>query len=214
MSYRLYREHKFVTFTLFQLEQLIAKTDFCSDAQVETVLRGLNDLTNMMIGHAEHEEAAIHPLLANKGSTSHHIVEADHKEHEETLQMLIVEASVVGDIPDPIECTETAYHFYLNYRLFVSEVLQHLYYEETQLLPELQRLYSAEELRNIEAPTYNEMAPEHMVDMINVLFPHMNVDDKQSFLNDIQKLEPEKFQVVWEAIAPQFNDFERKALRD
>ena len=37
--------------------------------------------------------------------------------------------------------------------------------------------------------------------MLEVLFPHMNIDDKLHFLQDIKESEPEKFIITWNTIA-------------
>jgi len=85
------------------------------------------------------------------------------------------------------------YTLYLTYRKFAADNLIHLHEEETKILPELQRLYTDDELRQVEAPTYEKMTPEEMIGMMQALFPHMNPSDKSAFLSDIQKLQPEKF---------------------
>ena len=80
------------------------------------------------------------------------------------------------------------------------------------ILPELQRLYTDEELRQVEARTYAEMTPEDMVGMMRVLFPHMNPSDRLAFLSDIQSLQPEKFSAAWQGIAPKIEKDEKASL--
>ena len=70
-------------------------------------------------------------------------------------------------------------------------------------MPELQRLYSDEELIKIEADTYELMTPENMVHMITVLFPHMNAEDHQAFFSEIEITQPEKFTTVKKILAGQ-----------
>ena len=45
-----------------------------------------------------------------------------------------------------------------------------------------------------------------MVEMIQVLFPHMNTYDRQALLNDIRTLEPEKFKIVLDTIQPTLDE--------
>jgi len=40
------------------------------------------------------------------------------------------------------------------------------------------------------------MTPEQMMDMLRVLFPHMNASDKEAFLEDIKISQPEKFKEI------------------
>ncbi len=97
--------------------------------------------------------------------------------------------------PDHIEA---GYQFYLVYRKFVGDNILHLHEEETKLLPELQRLCTDEELRAIEHPIYDLMTVDEMVEMLQVLFPHMNFSDKCAFLTDIKLAEPQKFLQLWD----------------
>lgn len=113
--------------------------------------------------------------------------------------------------PDPIE---TGYQFYLAFRKFVGDNLLHLHEEETKLLPELQRLCTDEELRAMEHPTYEVMIAEDMVEMIQVLFPHMNFSDKCAFLTDIKLAQPQKFLQFWNSANSFLSAEEIKKLLD
>lgn len=195
MRAKLYREHKYVSFALSELERLIAKTDFTDDAAIERVQIEWRCLRDMLEGHACHEEQNIHALLEKKGSTIHHEARNDHEHQEDALKGLQHLLDTVKTSPDRIEA---GYQFYLGYRKFVGDNLLHLHEEETKLLPELQRLCTDEELRAIEHPTYDLMTAEEMVEMVQVLFPHMNFSDKCAFLTDIKLAQPQKFLLLWD----------------
>lgn len=195
MRAKLYREHKYVSFALSELERLIAKTDFIDDAAVAQIQNEWQNVKGMLEGHAYHEEHNFHALLEKKGSTIHHNAHNDHEHQEETLKTLQCLLGAIQTSPDRIEA---GYQFYLAYRKFVGDNLLHLHEEETKLLPELQRLCTDEELRAIEYPTYEVMTSDEMVEMLQVLFPHMNFSDKCAFLTDIRLAQPKKFLVLWE----------------
>jgi hypothetical protein len=149
--------------------------------------------------------------LEKKGSTIHHDAHNDHEHQEETLKNLQSLLDAIKTSPDPIE---SGYHFYLAYRKFVGDNLLHLHEEETKLLPELQRLCSDEELRAIEHPTYEVMTSEEMVEMVQVLFPHMNFSDKCAFLTDIKLAQPQKFLQLWDRANSFLSAEEIKKLQD
>lgn len=190
MRVKLYREHKYVSFALNELERLIAKTDFTNDAAIDQVQSEWQRIKEMLEGHAYHEEHNFHALLEKKGSTIHHGAHNDHEHQEETLKKLqyLLDAVKIGS-----DRIETGYQFYLAYRKFVGDNLLHLHEEETKLLPELQKLCTDDELRALEHPTYNTMTVEEMIEMLQGLFPHMNFSDKYAFLTDIKLAEPQKF---------------------
>lgn len=195
MRVKLYREHKYVSFALSELERLIAKTDFTDGAAIAHVESEWIRVKEMLEGHAYHEEHNFHALLEKKGSTIHHEAHNDHEHQEETLKNLQNLLGTVKISPDPIEA---GYQFYLAFRKFVGDNLLHLHEEETKLLPELQRLCTDEELRAVEHPTYNLMTADEMKEMVQVLFPHMNFSDKCAFLTDIKLAEPQKFLQLWD----------------
>jgi hypothetical protein len=194
MRVKLYREHKYVSFALSELERLIAKTDFTDKAAFIHVQNEWISVKEMLEGHAHHEEHNFHALLEKKGSTIHHEAHNDHEEQEEAIKNLDHLLDAIKASSDPIEA---GYQFYLAYRKFVGDNLLHLHEEETKLLPELQRLCTDEELRALEHATYEIMAVEDMIEMLKVLFPHMNFSDKCAFLTEIQLAEPKKFLELW-----------------
>lgn len=211
MRVKLYREHKYVSFALSELERLIAKTDFTDDAAIAHIEREWLRLKEMLEGHAYHEEHHFHALLEKKGSTIHHDAHNDHEHQEETLKHLQDLLGAVKTSADPIEA---GYQFYLAYRKFVGDNLLHLHEEETKLLPELQNLCSDEELRSIEYPTYEMMTSEEMLEMVQILFPHMNFSDKSAFLTDITLAQPQKFLQLWDNANSFLSAEEIKKLQD
>lgn len=195
MRVKLYREHKYVSFALSELERLVAKTDFTDYAAIAHLQSEWQRIKEMLEGHAYHEEHNFHTLMEKKGSTIHHEAHNDHEHQEDQLKHLQNLLDAVKTSSDPIE---DGYQFYLAYRKFVGDNLLHLHEEETKLLPELQRLCTDEELRAIEHSTYEIMTVEEMKEMVQILFPHMNFSDKFAFLTDIKLAQPQKFLQLWD----------------
>ncbi len=215
MRYQFYREHKYVSAALNNLERLIAQTDFCDPSQIHQVETTFEALVSMLKGHAQYENERLHTLLKQKNVPpaiySH--VEEEHIAQDEQLLKL---EEILRDIP--LQSTnekkiEQGHHLYLAYRKFVADNLAHLHEEETQILPTLQSLYSDQELRQVEAQTYREMTSEETIGMIETLFPHMNTHDKQAFLLDILSLEPKKFDIILKGIQPLLTESENNAIR-
>ena len=191
--YRFYREHKFITQKLAELDALIAKTDFRVLPNVETIKENLADLTEMLMGHAFFENSCIHPLLKSKNSNFYEKIEMEHQHHEKDLNSFREQLESILDSTAPVTRENAGYTFYLNFRLFFSENLKHLHEEETIVMAELQRLYSDDELRLIEFNTFKQMSPEDMTHMIDALTPYINPSDRAFFLNEMNTAEPKKF---------------------
>jgi len=212
MRYRFYREHKYVSYILSELERLIAKTDFRSKDQADKVKEALNSAKMLLQGHATHEDKTLHELLRQKGSSIHESIEADHKRHEEQFREFNKKLEEIAASSNAQDQLSQGYYFYLAYRAFVGDNLRHIHEEETIIMPELQKLYSDDELRAVEFNTYAHMTPEQIIHMMEVLFPHMNTDDHEVFLTDVKEAEPAKFIKVWSSISFKLNPIERENL--
>jgi hypothetical protein len=211
--YRLYREHKYVSFMLSSFRTEVAKIDFSLNEGVNRIKETLSEITALMHGHALHENDSIHALLRNKNSLVHEKIEADHDTHEDTFEKLNQLLSTILEETDVVRKVDLGHQFYLEFQRFEAENLLHQIYEETVIMPELQRLYTDEELlKAIDAKTYEIMTPEHMIHMMQILFPHMNADDRAFFLNDIYRSEPTKFIDAWRGVSPMMDPLEREEL--
>ena len=193
MRVKFYREHKYVSAALNKLERLIAKTDFKKNKAIKKALDEWTCASFMLEQHAEYEETKLHPLLKIKGSTVYLDAHHDHEALEATFNSITRKFQQALEEKDTNMKIEIGYDLYLSYRKFVGENLLHLYEEETKILPELQRLYTDEELRKVEHATYITMSPKEMLDMLKVLFPHMNTSDKKYFVKDLELAQPKKF---------------------
>ena len=157
MRYKFYREHKFVSAAVNDVERLTAQTDFTNQTQTTQLKKIFEGLVLMLMGHAHYENEALHSLLKAKGSTVCTHIEADHERYKQQL------ADLETRLHDALSATsnehqiELGYQFYLWLRKFAGDNLLHLHEEETVILPELQRLYSDEELSKVEFATYNIM---------------------------------------------------------
>lgn len=79
--HRLYREHKYVCFFFSAVLKQIACMDFSNAADIACAKNDLNNLKQLLQGHAMHEEQQIHRLLKLKQSDIFQIAEAQHQEH-------------------------------------------------------------------------------------------------------------------------------------
>lgn len=212
MRYQFYREHKYVSAALNDVERKIARTDFRDPKEVQEASQAFHDLCSMLQGHAEYENTCLHTLLEEKGSKVHLHAADDHGHQDEALHEIEGLFDLVQRAASADDQVSLGNQLYLTYRKFVADNLAHLHEEETTILPELQRLYTDAELKQVEAKAYCAMTPEDMVEMMRVLFPHMNPSDRAAFLSDIHDVQPEKFSIAWEAISPTLGEVERARL--
>jgi hypothetical protein len=188
------------------LERLIARADFRENKQVNKIREQLDSIETMMQGHAAHEDNKLHSLLRQKGSVVHHAIEKEHQHHEAQYGEFKRMLKQIIDTPPEEEKLRLGYEFFLSYRLFFSENLQHFHTEETIIMSELQRLYTDEELRRVEFDTYAMMTPEQMAHMMEVLSPYMDPNDRTFFLREMKESEPEKFVKAWQLMTPKLTE--------
>jgi len=176
---------------------LIQKANIDTNTDLKDINDKLNYIKKVLHFHGKHEDNNIHSLLDERSSLDLSDIQAQHDGHDQKFDQLIF---VMQDITNEAKLDSKLLlldKLYLGYRTLFAELIMHLNFEEEVILPELQQLYSDKELRDIEAPIYEEMTAEQLLDMLKILFPSFNAEDKQSFLQDIKTLQPEKFSKIW-----------------
>lgn len=200
MRYRLYREHKYLLLRFHDLLQQCGITDFASEKEFSKLKMMFEQLVMLLEGHADYEETRIHKLLIARGSSMGIAADTDHAHHkviESEIRAIFERISKENNSPVK---QEAGYQLYLKLRDFLKETLEHLDYEEKVLMPELQRLCTDDELREIYFISYRQMLPEQMVHMIEELSSVMSLQDKIVYFTDMNLCEPEKFAIAWQKL--------------
>lgn len=214
LRYRFYREHKYLSYEISKLERFIARVNFTDVAQVKSLKQKFEGFMDLMQGHAEHEDNAIHSLLKDKNPKMYEGITLDHKALFEFIERLKVALDRIDlQKGESVDLINQGYRFYLSFRKFVGINLEHLDHEETVIMPEIQKHYTDRELKElVEFKTYKVMTPDEMINMMQELFPQMNLQDKEALLRDIQESELEKFLQAWNGVAPKIDERDRMEL--
>lgn len=182
--FRLYREHKYLTTVLFEACMEFAKTDLRNQTEREVLLGKISGVRALLESHGEYEQSRIHTRISARGSSAHAVADSEHERDLKALD------SILEKIKDCTDSPSQAHKIYLEFRKFLAEVLLHLDYEETVMLPQLQELYTDDELRLIDKESYDQMDAGQMIDMLQVLFTSMNADDKEFFIDELHRAAP------------------------
>jgi hypothetical protein len=210
MRYKFYREHKFISATLNDVAESIARADFSSDADTKEVLIKFEALRAILGAHTHYEDVVLHKLLREKNSTVQAPAEADHQHYKALLATFVQDLQAILASTDSAQRIDQGDAFYLSFRKFASDNLRHLCEEEEIILPELRRLYSNKELCKVECSPYE--SNEQIASLMKNHFPHMNPNDREAFLTDIKACDPAKFAVAWESIQATLEPSERANL--
>src|SRR5258708_4723403 len=127
MRYKFFREHKFVSFLLNDLERFIAKTDFRVSSEVAIVIEKFNSAKDMLHSHAEYENDKLFVLLKSKDSPLVEDLKEDHVYLDKQLASLQTLLDQVLVCDEEEKLAELGHSFYLEYRKLVGENLLHLH---------------------------------------------------------------------------------------
>lgn len=174
--------------------------DFNSAADISNAKNELGQLKQLLENHALHEEQVIHRLLKLKQSTVHEMAETQHEEHGVFFNCIAAKFNELEKSTALAEKDFMGYEIYLDVQKFYADNLGHFDYEERVIMPELQRLFTDAELKEIDDASYHQMSAEEIFHMVSILFPHMNRDDHNVFLTDIKNAVPDKFAIAWPLI--------------
>lgn len=209
--YRLYREHKYLFYVFSEILRLTALLDLSRAESRETLKNELGQLELLLQAHVEYEESRIHSILKDRHSPLFSEAEHQHRDQKLFFDRLKEKMAFLDGVEEK-EAHFLGYELYLELRKFFGEYLNHFDYEERIIMPELQRLVSDEELREIDQVSYRQMSAEQLVEMMEVLFPHMNYEDRLTFLTEIKNCDPQKLAVAWKGITPFLEENERNKL--
>ena len=188
--YRFYREHKYISMMAARLEKLAGTADFRSVKEVSGLKEELTSFSEMLKGHARHEDNKIHHLLFSKEPQSFHKFFQEHEKHLANLDAL---QTFFSELEPSSDDWEKIYLFNMKLRKFLVEDFQHRLEEEHEVMPLLHKHYTDEELKTIEHEVYREMTVDQLDSMLEHLWPCFNPDDKRAFLDDIREAVPVNF---------------------
>lgn len=207
--------HKLMRQSFARMEGQIARTDFANPDQTKYLKEEFSSFVKMLEEHAAYEDRAFHPLLEGKEPKLLQQMETEHKTLENKLGSL--ETTLMAAMEEGIseeEMLSRGYTFYLGFTEYMGEYFKHLFVEEKEVMPALQRHYSDEELRAVIFNSYNNMLPEHILQMAIGVFPYLNLQGKQQFLLDVKDSNPQKFTQIWLDIWKMLNEHEQTYFLD
>ncbi len=203
----LYRDiHKGIRATLFELTGFAGRLD-PSNRDSRSALAGqVAQTTDLLVTHAEHEDAVIQPALEQHLPELAATIAVDH----ETLEAALVglrdrsadaAAATVGD-------RHTVHAIYIDLAAFTSRYLAHQDIEERVVMPALETTLGVDACVAMHHQIISSIPPEEMAIALSVMLPAMNVDDLTELLGGMQAGAPAPvFEGVWglatAVVAPQ-----------
>jgi hypothetical protein len=197
VSFSLYRDiHKAIRSELFSVTTRAGRIDPSDRPSRAVVAEQVHALTELLLSHAEHEDAAIEPVLVSELPQLAERIEADHESLERKLVDL---ESIARDAVDTTDDhREATYALYLALASFTGDYLAHQDVEERVVMPALEQAVGIDVVMSIHGAILASIPPEMMADSLSIMLPVMNIDDRAEMLGGMRaSAPPEAFEGVW-----------------
>jgi hemerythrin-like domain-containing protein len=148
--------------------------------------------------HADLEETFIHPLLSERMPGGADKLNEDHRIMHKQLNDLIACFREMKEKPNDFEKRQDlALEFYLAWNRFLSFYMNHINYEEENVMPSLWRLCTNDELINTFKQILAKQTPQELMGNLGMMLPAMNPSERVGILSQGRaNMPPEAFQEV------------------
>jgi Hemerythrin HHE cation binding domain len=209
----LYKDiHKGIRVELFSVTAEAGRIDPSEGVARAALAAHVGDVVYLLAGHAEHEDAAIQPVLEARLPDLAERVEVDHVALEARMDDLAQMASEAAalTVPDP---ASKVHRLYLALASFTSDYLVHQDVEERVIMPALEAVVGVPEVVAIHQAILANMPPDEMAKGLAVMFPAMNIDDRAALLGGMRAGAPaEVFEGVWSLVGSVLEVDDHRAL--
>ena len=194
----LYKDiHKAIRVELFAVTAEAGRIDPSEVVARAALADHVGDVVAFLVSHAEHEDAAIQPVLEARLPDLAERVEVDHLTLEarmDDLRDMTAEAAA-PKLDDP---WAQVHRIYLALSSFTSDYLQHQDVEERVIMPALEAAVGVEAVVGIHQQILAGIPPEEMGRSLALMLPAMNIDDRTAMLGGMRAGAPaEVFEGVW-----------------
>jgi Hemerythrin HHE cation binding domain len=194
----LYRDiHKAIRVELFAVTSTAGRIDPAQGIARAAVANHVNDIVELLVQHAEHEDATIQPALEVHLPALAERIEVDHVTIEarmEDLKEMAAEAAALS-VVDP---AAKVHRLYLALAAFTSDYLEHQDVEERVVMPALEEVVGVDEVVAIHGAILASIPPDEMARSLALMLPAMNIDNRAELLGGMRAGAPaEVFQGVW-----------------
>lgn len=195
----LYRDiHKGIRALLFDASLSAGRVDPEDRIAKGALVAQLGDLAQVLVSHAEHEDAAIQPVvdealpaLAAQIAEEHHRIEA----RIGGLDLLAVEALETSGPAARLASHRLA----IEVASFTAAYLEHQDLEERAVMPALEEAIGVAAVVEVHQAILGAIPPDELANSLVFMLPAMNVLDRVELLGGMQAGAPaEVFAAVWD----------------
>lgn len=194
----LYRDiHKGIRAELFAVTNAAGNIDAADSVDRGAVAEHVDAVVDLLVAHAEHEDAQIQPVLETEVPELAEQIASDHGRLEIRMDLLrdlagsVVAASETGQ-------RSAVQHLYLELGSFAGAYLEHQDLEERVVMPALDSAIGFDAVVGIHEAIISSIPPHELAASLAVMLPAMNVDDRVEMLGGMRAgAPPEAFGDIW-----------------
>jgi hypothetical protein len=194
----LYRDiHKAIRTELFAVTTEAASLDPSLGVARAGLARHVRDTVAFLVDHAEHEDAAIQPVLERELPDLAARVAVDHEVLEARMDDLVGLAEEAA-VLDAADAGHRVHQVHLALASFTSAYLEHQDVEERVIMPALETAVGVEAVVGIHQAILAAIPPQEMAKSLALMLPAMNIDGRTELLGGMRAGAPaEVFDGVW-----------------
>lgn len=213
VTFDLYRDiHKGIRGELFALTAAAGQTDPGDRAARCALAAHVGDVHQLLESHAEHEDAAIQPLVEIHLPDVAEQVALDHLTFDARGEDLVALATAAVDAPVS-DRRRILHNLYLDLASFTSTYLTHQDLEERVLMPGLERAIGVDAVVGVHHQIIGAIPPDEMTRSLALMLPAMNLDDRAEMLGGMRAQAPAPvFEGVWSLAGSVLAPADRNAL--
>ena len=198
VTFNLYRDiHKGIRRDLFELTQKAGSVDPGYRSGRVDVASHLDRVVDLLVLHAEHEDASIQPAIDQHFPDLAAEIEHDHEKLEARLVDLQGMAAEAVDAT-PGAQRDAIYRVYVELASFTGAYLSHQDLEERVVMPAIEKAIGVEAIIGIHMQILEQLPPDVMASSLALMFPAMNIDDRADLLGGMRQGAPaEVFEGIW-----------------
>jgi hypothetical protein len=190
VAFNLYRDiHKGIRAELFAVTGAAGSLDPADRAGRADLACHVHTVTDMLVRHAEHEDAAIQPVLETHLPALAEVVAADHPVLEARITAIRALADNAVEAPSFARRGDV-HRVYMELASFTSAYLAHQDLEERYIMPALQRAVGPDQVLAIHHAIIGAIPPDEMAKALAMMLPALNLDDRSELLGGMQQNAP------------------------
>jgi hypothetical protein len=201
VTLNLYRDiHKGIRAELFAVTRAAGDLDPSDRAGRTDLARHVDSVADLLDAHAEHEDAAILPVLEVRVPALAERIAVDHPTLEARVDAIRQLAGGLVDAPG-FSVRDDVNRLYMELASFTGTYLAHQDFEERDVMPAIEAAVGSEQVFAIHQAIVGSIPPDEMAKTLPVMLSAMNIDDRTELLGGMQQGAPaEVFDGVWSLV--------------